>query len=320
MIGIHSASRWISRFKDVRTAGSPSAAWDWSEHCFNHYPAWPIVALNLSRVSSDRLLGKENNLLTSFTPKKWVKIIFNSVIALTVHQPHCWAHTHSERAPCVEVLWQRASQRRTDSTPHSWGSERLISKPIPHLSEHICLWLEAYSYRCISVNKTHLSPLLDYSFAVVYGSRAPEPALGSWVTFCGDKQTPQQRGMGLLECKPPSCHTSPSAQPAYSSCLIIPTHRGCAHAYISRASRVSQYVTFFGGSLALEPNMYSFQDIFKTNQIRAETELHSHMEGLHRWRTDGDATVHSIHCEGRTVIHIDVHSLFWKLSSKNQGF
>lgn len=66
------------------------------------------------------------------------------------------------------------------------------------MSEHICLWLKAYPYRCVSVNRNQagqqqlffsiLLPFTGLSFAVAH-STAPEPALGSWTTFCMDKLT-----------------------------------------------------------------------------------------------------------------------------------
>lgn len=89
IIGIHvnSVLRWISPLRCMNT-GASSGARDWCKHCFNHFSAWPIVAFNLSRVSWDRLLGKQKNLLTSFAQIR-VRIIFNSVIALTVYHLHC---------------------------------------------------------------------------------------------------------------------------------------------------------------------------------------------------------------------------------------
>lgn len=98
---------------------SSSGARDWCKRCFNHISAWPMVALNLSWVSWDGLLGKrrkkKKNLLTFFVQMR-VKIIFNGVIALTDYQRHCWAYARSEGAWCAGVLWQRAWQRETDST------------------------------------------------------------------------------------------------------------------------------------------------------------------------------------------------------------
>lgn len=48
-----------------------------------------------------------------------------------------------------------------------------------------------------------MSPLLDYSIAVVYDT-AVKPERDSWETLCGDKLTLSGKETGILECKTPS--------------------------------------------------------------------------------------------------------------------
>lgn len=48
-----------------------------------------------------------------------------------------------------------------------------------------------------------MSPLLDYSIAVVYDT-AVKPELDSWETLRGDKLTLSGKETGILECKTPS--------------------------------------------------------------------------------------------------------------------
>lgn len=203
-----------------------------------------------------------------------VKIIFNSVIALTVYQLHCYKLIPTQRGHCVYKCYDKEH-----------GEGRLTARGVVGASSSsslspflTCLSTFASGSRLIPTDVylsteskqgssgsfgALLSPfLLDYSFAVVY-SKAPEPALGSWETLCRDKLT-----LSSEERVSVTVNHLPLPYLAFSSAslVLLPDYsepqemRPCIHFTGSLCLTICDIL----GSLSLGSNMYSFQEMFNT--------------------------------------------------------